>query len=55
MTPNPERWRSIEDLYVAVLERPASERSAFLNQACTGEKLRGEVESFLGWTPAGIT
>ena len=42
----PERWREIERLYHAALERDAVERAAFLNDACGGdEALRREVES----------
>ncbi len=44
----PERWREIERLYHAALERDAAERAAFLNEACGGdEALRREVESLL--------
>ncbi|HLW80138.1 MAG TPA: serine/threonine-protein kinase, partial [Terriglobia bacterium] len=44
----PERWRRIEELYHAALEREEGERAAFLAEACTGdEALRGEVESLL--------
>ncbi len=47
---NPERWRQIEDLYHAALEREESERPAFLEQACGGdEALRREVESLLSF------
>jgi eukaryotic-like serine/threonine-protein kinase len=43
-----ERWRKVDELLDAVLEREASERSAFLEQACEGdEELRREVESLL--------
>jgi serine/threonine protein kinase len=44
----PERWRQIDRLYQAALERDASERGAFLDEACAGdEELRREVESML--------
>ena len=44
----PERWKQIEKLYHAALEREPEERSAFLDQACRGdEALRQEVESLL--------
>ena len=44
----PERWQQISGLFHAVLERDASERSAFLAQACDGDpSLRCEVESLL--------
>lgn len=43
-----ERWRQVDQLLDAVLEREASERSDFLKQACEGdEELRREVESLL--------
>jgi serine/threonine protein kinase/Tol biopolymer transport system component len=42
----PERWREIERLYYAALDRDAVERTAFLNEACgSDEALRREVES----------
>ncbi|HEV2668758.1 MAG TPA: serine/threonine-protein kinase, partial [Blastocatellia bacterium] len=45
---NPDRWRQIEVLYQAALERDAIERAAFLDEACAGdEELRLEVESLL--------
>jgi hypothetical protein len=45
---NPDRWRQIEELYQAALERDAIERAAFLDEACAGdEELRREVESLL--------
>src|SRR5258707_9814279 len=44
----PERWRQIELLCNAALEREASQREAFLVQACRGDdELRREVESLL--------
>jgi len=44
-----ERWRDIEDLLHRARERDASERSAFLDQACGDDLLlRREVESLLG-------
>ncbi len=44
----PERWPQIERIYLAALEREASERTAFLAQACAGDdELRREVESLL--------
>lgn len=43
-----ERWRQIERLYQAALEREPSQRSAFLGEACRDdEELRREVESRL--------
>jgi serine/threonine-protein kinase len=44
----PERWQEIERLCNAALEREASQRGAFLAQACEGDdELRREVESLL--------
>jgi serine/threonine protein kinase len=44
----PERWRQVDRLLQAALERDLSERSSFLNEACRGdETLRKEVESLL--------
>src|ERR1019366_3010564 len=43
-----ERWRQIERLYHAALEREASLRPQFLRDACAGdEELLQEVESLL--------
>ena len=40
------RWRRIEDIYHAALERDESERPAFLKAACgDDDMLRREVES----------
>src|SRR5215475_12463844 len=45
---NPERWRQIDQLLEAALERHHDERAAFLAVACAGdESLRLEVESLL--------
>jgi serine/threonine protein kinase len=45
---DPERWQHIERLYHSVLELKASERSAFLRQACAGDReLLEEVGSLL--------
>jgi serine/threonine protein kinase len=44
----PERWKQIEKLYHAVLQREAARRDAFLDEACVGDEvLRREVESLL--------
>ncbi|MGH9843240.1 MAG: protein kinase domain-containing protein, partial [Blastocatellia bacterium] len=44
----PERWKQIEQIYDAALERDASRRAAFLDQACEGDgELRREVTSLL--------
>src|SRR5262245_151199 len=45
---NPERWRRIEALFDAVVDRPAAERDTYLTKACEGdEELRREVLSLL--------
>jgi serine/threonine protein kinase len=45
---NPDRWKQIEELYHAALEREESERAAFLKEACAGdEPLRQRVELLL--------
>jgi serine/threonine protein kinase/Flp pilus assembly protein TadD len=44
-----ERWRQVEGLYHAALERELGERAAFLDKACQrDDELRREVESLLG-------
>ena len=44
----PERWREIERLYHAALERSAEQRAAFLTGACGNDgALRRELESLL--------
>src|SRR5271157_1381068 len=46
----PERWRQVEELCQAVLEREESERAAFLKGACAGdEALRQQVETLLAY------
>jgi non-specific serine/threonine protein kinase/serine/threonine-protein kinase len=45
---DPDRWKQVEELYHAALEREESGRAAFLEQACAGdEALRRRVESLL--------
>jgi serine/threonine protein kinase len=44
----PERWRQIEEVYHAAVERDADERASFLDEACAGdEALRRDVEELL--------
>ena len=44
----PERWRRIEELYYLALQRDASQRVAFVKQACDGdEEMEREIESLL--------
>src|ERR1044071_6481117 len=50
----PERWRRIEDVYHAALERDSGERSAFVREACRDDSdLRREVESLLSQKASG--
>ncbi len=43
-----DRWREIERIFHAALERPESARAAFLEKACAGDAdLRREVESLI--------
>jgi serine/threonine protein kinase/tetratricopeptide (TPR) repeat protein len=45
---NSDRWQEIERLYHSALERPESQRGAFVEEACGGDSaLRDEVESLL--------
>jgi eukaryotic-like serine/threonine-protein kinase len=45
-----ERWQLVERLYHSTLEKDATERAAFLDEACAGdESLRREVESLLSY------
>ncbi len=49
----PERWKQVEQLYHAALEREPDAREVFLAQACAGdEELRREVEELLGYDGA---
>ena len=48
MNDDPERWRRVQDLCHAALERDAPHRDGFLAAACAGDdELRREVESLL--------
>jgi serine/threonine protein kinase/tetratricopeptide (TPR) repeat protein len=45
-----ERWKQVEQLYHAALERDEESRADFLDHACAGDEgLRREVESLLGY------
>jgi len=45
---NPEKWKRVETLYFAALERPLELRQAFLHDACQrDDELRATVESIL--------
>ena len=51
---NPDRLQEIEKIFHGALERPASQRAAFLAEACAGDgALREEVESLLAHEDAG--
>ena len=51
---NAERLQEIEKIFHAALERPASQRAAFLEEACAGDRaLREEVESLLAHEETG--
>ncbi len=44
----PDKWRQVDQLFHAALERRAEERAAFLDEACGGDaELRCEIESLL--------
>ena len=44
----PQRWKEIDGIFAAALERDSAERPAFLAEACGGdEQLRAEVESLI--------
>jgi eukaryotic-like serine/threonine-protein kinase len=46
----PEHWQKVEELFHLSLEREASQRAAFLDEACAGDPdLRGKVESLLAY------
>jgi formylglycine-generating enzyme required for sulfatase activity/dienelactone hydrolase/predicted Ser/Thr protein kinase len=50
----PERWREVEAIYHAALERPEGDRAKFLREACRGDQeLLGEVESLLRYDSKG--
>lgn len=45
---DPECWRKVEEVYHAALEREPSDKAAFLDTACGGDReLRREVESLI--------
>jgi serine/threonine protein kinase/Tfp pilus assembly protein PilF len=45
---DPERWRKIDQLLSAALEREGAQRASFLSQACEGdEQLRAEVQRLI--------
>lgn len=45
---NPDRWKRVEEIFLAAVEKPEGERTRWVDQACEGdEELRGEVYSLL--------
>src|SRR5262245_61543767 len=49
----PERWRQVESMLQAALNRQPSERATFLERECAGDlELRNEVEELLASAPA---
>ena len=47
----PQRWKEIDGIFAAALEREPAERASFLDGACAGDaQLRKEVESLLAHT-----
>src|SRR5689334_739212 len=41
----PERWKQVEEIFNAALERPVDEREALLGEICGGDtSLRAQVE-----------
>ncbi|MEW6210219.1 MAG: protein kinase [Acidobacteriota bacterium] len=46
----PERWKQVDELVQAALDRDEDKRAAFINEACKGDDvLRREVESLLAY------
>jgi len=46
----PDRWRHLEELYHAAMERQQGQRAAFLESSCDGDQdLRAEVESLISY------
>src|SRR5688572_20414566 len=46
----PDRWRKVDELFDAVLERDPKDRAAFLDQVCGSDReLRREVEKMLAY------
>jgi serine/threonine-protein kinase len=51
-----QQWQKVKEIVGSVLERPAAERSAYLDQVCSGDMaLRKEVDSLLAAYPASGT
>src|ERR1700757_2603621 len=51
-----QQWQKVKEIVGSALERPAAERSSYLDQVCSGDMaLRKEVESLLAAYPASGT
>ena len=51
----PERWQKVEELFHLSLEREASQRASFLDEACAGDPdLRGQGRVATGLRRAGV-
>ncbi len=49
-----ERWAKLEHVFQAAMDRPAQDRSAYLDVACAGDpELRREVDSLMAHAPRG--
>lgn len=53
MSESPHRWRALEELYQAALERDPSSRPEFLQQTCPDPSLRQEVQTLLDSLESG--
>jgi serine/threonine protein kinase/tetratricopeptide (TPR) repeat protein len=49
----PEEWQQIKKILSGVLERPPSERAAYLDRECPDPRLRKEVDSLIAARDAG--
>ncbi len=47
MEVGPDQWERVKALFDAALGQEASQRAAFLREACPDDKLRQEVETLL--------
>jgi len=52
MTAN--QWRRVEEIFLAALEKPGTDRARYLKEACLGNtRIRREVESLLSHEEGG--
>jgi len=49
----PERWRRLEQLYHAAMERDEDQRAAFLEDSCADDTLRRDVELLIAYAQKG--